>query len=278
MVNDADRSKVMAYVHGELGDAEAMAFAKRIEADPELRSEIDIVGRASRQVAEHFATVHEIEPDVGLSAEQILKIRSISDVREPKRSRLWIAGAIVAVAAALVIYRTLEKTPDSPDSPVVAPPPVQVAPPTEAEPDLQPSPSIPAPTESAAAQAVEAAPAQNALEEKEEEAPPRFLHFTSARMIVPKALNRAKIVRYLAKRMEHNENCITPAADAGRDSQVRVRLSTAPDGKILGVETIPKYPTLASCLKKRLAGKPDVFRSTGAGRSQVTFYLKIQGG
>lgn len=111
MVNDADKSKLMAYVHGELSGSEAMDIAKQIEADPDLRSEIDAIGRASRQISEHFTLAKREEEDFGLSPDQVLKIRATAGQRT-KSAKSWSwswllgSGALVAAGVAAVVFFT----------------------------------------------------------------------------------------------------------------------------------------------------------------------------
>ena len=107
MVNEEEKAKLMAYIHGELEDSESMEIAKRVETDSELRAEIDSIGRTSRQISEHFSIVQENEPDVGLTLDQVVKIRTAARSGRSARNS-WVQilgfGGLAAAAFAAVVF------------------------------------------------------------------------------------------------------------------------------------------------------------------------------
>lgn len=357
MVSEDEKSKYMAFVHGELNDSDAVEIAKRIESDPEIRREIDQLSRASRQTREHFAEVVKMAPDIGLGADQILRIRTAANKRGAGFAwARWFGAALLAAAgvgtialftlrekptipSAPPLFKGAEKRiasdmtePQGPAEPQEAANPPEATTPTEPTPpevpvpetsselkaanldvlkkEMEPTAAVPnsqaaapeakapvpptAPTskpESYARKAraktlvrdatmADAHPerdkADDSPSDEDSGAIIRTFHVVSGQLAVSKGLNRAKVAQYLSKRMDRDQSCIPKdSASAPPGTEIRVKTSFSSKGKPLSVETNPKLPDTEACLKKRLAGKPDVFSSGTLGK--VAFRLKIQG-
>lgn len=107
MVNEHDRAKILAFVHGELDQLETQKLATRIEAEEELRKEFESVLATSDALEDMFLKPATEE----LSPKQLKEIMTKATASAPKRSRksFFIAGgAVFAASLTLVVFMKMD--------------------------------------------------------------------------------------------------------------------------------------------------------------------------
>lgn len=99
----------MAYVHGEMSEAEARAFTQALSQDEALRLEVEELLQSSQALTSYFAA----GTNEGLDPKQLAAIRKKAAGPAPKFSPWWyLAGGLVAASiAAVVTIRVLDTAP-----------------------------------------------------------------------------------------------------------------------------------------------------------------------
>lgn len=113
MVNEQDRTKILAFVHGELDQLETQKLAERIESDAELRREFEAMLETSDALEDLF-----LKPATeDLSIKQIEGLLAKADTVKPIKSRkqFYIAAAgVFAASVAFVVSMQLHEQKDEP--------------------------------------------------------------------------------------------------------------------------------------------------------------------
>lgn len=131
MVNEQDRAKILAFVHGELDQLETQKLATRIESEEPLRVEFEALLAASDALEDLFLKPAKDD----LSPEQIavlLKKNPKPLFRKPQRSFYIAGGAVFAASLAFVLFMKMEvPKPGLEMEPVATQAPAPPAAPTE---------------------------------------------------------------------------------------------------------------------------------------------------
>jgi hypothetical protein len=112
-----DKSKLTAFVLGELNVAEARELVKRMETDERLRREVEQLSALNAKVAAHYNLAGDDGPEFELSGRQLDKIRAAA--RREGLSRGWLTGFFLGgsfVAACAVAFVLAKFQPAPPDS------------------------------------------------------------------------------------------------------------------------------------------------------------------
>lgn len=104
MSDSIDKSKLMAYVHGELDEQEARAFTELLNRDEQARTEVEALMQTSASLESYYS----VGTNESLNPEQLARIRRKAE----KPKSFWQAwtvfagGLAVAGLAAVVFYQT----------------------------------------------------------------------------------------------------------------------------------------------------------------------------
>jgi len=114
-VNEQDRAKILAFVHGELDQLETQKLATRIEAEEPLRQEFEALLSASDALEDLF--LQPAKDD--LSPKQIQAIMSqakgpskmpkLTAIPRPRKSFFIAGGAVFAASLAFVLFMKMDK-------------------------------------------------------------------------------------------------------------------------------------------------------------------------
>ncbi len=164
-----DKSRYLAFVHGELNEADTQAMAELVEADPGARAEFESLLAISDALTDLYDALAEQSPKkkkkkAGVSTLESLRNAALN-LKSGKgpavgRPKLLLAGVFFAVAAAIVMFIFIDMT--SGDEAAVdegAPPAAEAAATPPAEPAPTAEPSAPPMSDEAAIAAAKAADA-----------------------------------------------------------------------------------------------------------------------
>ncbi len=103
-------------------------------------------------------------------------------------------------------------------------------------------------------------------------APAKQMGVIASRTKFSTGLNNKKALNQLQRKLDGKPSC---TMDTGLASvaRVEVSLSLKPNGEVSQIETVPADAQTAQCLKLKLQGQPDGFKSKAGGK--ITFQLKI---
>ena len=112
MANDpVDKSKLMAYITGELEEYEKLKLRRAIDSDPELRREVELL----RETNANLRSYYREKTDLRFSAEQLQRIRMEAEksTKPPSKEKrtipAWwfgLGGGLAAAAVLILVVNT----------------------------------------------------------------------------------------------------------------------------------------------------------------------------
>jgi DNA-binding CsgD family transcriptional regulator len=287
-LSDAERAKLLSFIHGELEQADLQSMATRIEGEEGLRKEFEAWLAVSDELEKLLAKPSAAPPGMAAPKKTIPK-------------QFWLAGAVVlAVGIALPLLKpspegdaaqAVLSPPDTPapESHAVAPadnlkameePPVQAA--------VEPAPAGEvAPAETSSQLANEMSPAGEAAHSEPASISPnemgrgrkvfdgnpdKKMGVFASKVKVSKNLNTKKVLHTLQQRLDGKPSCVPPKLAHLKSVNVTIRLNA--DGGISKMEPDPRNKAIAKCLKRLLDDKPLAFKPSKKGSTQIALSLK----
>lgn len=94
---------------------------------------------------------------------------------------------------------------------------------------------------------------------------------------VPKALKKAKVVAFVAKKLDGDKTCLPGDLSKKELKPFTAVVNVSKSGAITAVTTQPKMPhskAIAGCIKKKLSGSPALFKSKSSNRISIPLRAK----
>lgn len=273
-----DKTKLLAFVHGELSDAEARQLVVRMETDASLRQEIENLSRLHSTIAGHYSADDvESGSEFSLSAVQLEKIREAA--RREGRGRQWFTGfawggALVAASIAAVMFWILHEASQSKlrrEQPRLGADESKMAvraPPLRegfggGMPRLKKQ-AIPAERESepvSADMAIAAAPAPAT-------SPAAFYKMKLVEIHAQGLNQEPAALRFIRQAIDRDQTCVPRSiARALLSHGLRLTVKLAGDGEIQNLNLEPYIaddPAIAECFKKKLGTRPELLQGLDA--------------
>ncbi len=300
-----NKARYMAFVHGELNEADTQAMADLVEADAGARGEFESMLAMSDALTDLYDSLIEEKSKGGKkSASTLEKIREAAAlIKAGKgapvgRPRLLIAGAFFAVSAAIILFIAIDMGSGGDEEPTTEPAAIAMdaesAPP---EPAPMPQPEPPAVTEETAA-VVAAAPVEPTTPPAAAEptfAPPppqpldmptdkpaivktgkKLMTVDTGKTVISKNINKKTALAFLSKKLNKSPSCI-PAADK-KSKLIKSVIGVTKDGTYTQVTVLA--PTagkaaIAKCLRGRLGSTAKSLKTNNKSGGKITLVLKV---
>lgn len=297
-LSDAERAKILGFIHGELEQSDLQTMATRIESEPGLRAEFESWLAISDELEKLLAKPSK-KPETPAAAADA----DAPAGRARPGKKFWIAVAgVLAVSVALPLLKNLgggeagemaavqmpADIPPAPEGQTVPPvdnlapqgeQPAETAatdtPPPAAEPSHAASETPPAaePEKPTQAQPASIPPTGTTKVSKAFEGNPgKKMGVFASKVKVSKNLNTKKVLLALQQRLDGKPSCVPPKL--AHLKAVNVKIKLAADGGIASVDGEPKNKLFSKCLKRLLDDKPVAFKASKKGATSIALSLK----
>lgn len=309
-----DKTRYLAFVHGELNEADTQAMAELIEADPGARAEFESILAISDALTDLYDALAEQNSKKKKKKEAPSTLDRLKDAAitlktgkdsKATRPKLIIAGGFFAVAAAIVIYIFVDMRSANENGEPTSPTAESVELPGEAPPvasTISDEDAIAAAKAADAANAVDPQTADQVANEMAPGAAPvaevtppptpqpapqpvdkkpakgkKMMAVDTAKTVIPKNINKKTALAFFGKKFDKSPSCI-PASDK-KSKMIKAVLGVNKDGTYTQVNIAApsaNKAAIAKCLRAKLGATAKSLRTTNKSGAKITLVLKIQ--